>query len=385
MTQVPGLSSRPAHREIELDFIRGIAILLVIDFHSEGHSILLAPFLMLGMKNFGWAGVDLFFVLSGFLVGGLLVKEWKLHGRIHAQRFLVRRGLKIWPQYYVFLFLGLLAGHRRFGDQWGNLLNLQNYIGPKSHTWTLAVEEHAYLLLVLILSVASRKATRVRRVFLLLASLAGAVLVNRVVEAWLGRPGLDVFIHTDTRLDGILYGVMLAMLYHFAPERFAMLQRRWPLWVGVLLVTLIYLRFSPHTFWAWPMSWFLADMCGIAALMLLYRRGVSPRRPFWYRWIAAIGLYSYGIYLWHVSVLVPVKTLTPHLPASVAPVWMACGPYLLGIPLGIVFTRLIEFPALRVRDRLFPRRIDSAVGIPAAIEDETGITGQPESIASDPQ
>src|ERR1700733_8613286 len=101
------LQRKPPKREIELDFIRGIAILMVIDFHGA-RTFLLAPFAWMGFANFGWAGVDVFFVLSGFLVGGLLVKEWKLFGRINSKQFLIRRGFKIWPQYYFFLILMLL-------------------------------------------------------------------------------------------------------------------------------------------------------------------------------------------------------------------------------------------------------------------------------------
>ena len=97
---------KPLKREIELDFVRGVAILMVIDFHSP-MGILFYPFRLMGFKHFGWAGVDVFFVLSGFLVGGLLVKEWKVRGRIDSKRFLIRRGFKIWPQYYFFILLML--------------------------------------------------------------------------------------------------------------------------------------------------------------------------------------------------------------------------------------------------------------------------------------
>src|ERR1700722_13574336 len=122
------VQQKPIRREMELDFLRGIAILMVMDFHAP-ISILLAPFRWLGFRNFGWAGVDVFFVLSGFLVGGLLIKEWKQSSRIDSRRFLIRRGFKIWPQYYVFLLAMLLTGHRGLRDLWGNLLNIQNYVG----------------------------------------------------------------------------------------------------------------------------------------------------------------------------------------------------------------------------------------------------------------
>ena len=374
-----GLASAPKHREIELDFIRGLAILLVIDDHSPGHSIVLAPFILLGWHQFGWVGVDIFFVLSGFLVGGLLIKEWKLYGKIDAGRFLIRRGLKIWPQYYFFIVAGLLLGHRKLHDQLGNLLNLQNYMGGIAHTWTLAVEEHAYLLLVCILWIAARRNTPVRRVFLLLCVMAGIVLANYFLLTYLG---VQTFTRTDTRVDGILYGVLLAMIYHYSPWRFAKLQNRRVLSICVIAVTLVLMRFMPSNAFTAPLGCFLANMSGVAILLLVYRPHLKRPRSAIYRLVATIGLYSYGIYLWHVSVLKPIVKLALKMPHPVAVLWLTLAPYVLGIVAGVILTRLVEFPALVLRDRLFPRRVDSAVGIPSIVEAERGITGQHESVSS---
>jgi peptidoglycan/LPS O-acetylase OafA/YrhL len=379
MNRAGGLPLTPKRREIELDFIRGIAILMVIDFHSAGHAILLAPFTLLGWPHFGWAGVDIFFVLSGFLVGGLLVKEWKLFGHIDPKRFLLRRGLKIWPQYYVFIFAGLITGHRKLHDQWGNLLNLQNYMGGIAHTWTLAVEEHAYILLAIILWAAAKYGVRVRRVFLLLSILAGAVVINRFVLSFLG---VNTFSRTDTRIDGILYGVLLAIVYHYFPRRFENLQQVRYVWLSILLVTLVSLRYVRPNSVTSPLLAFLADMSGVSVLLLLYRPNNSSTRPAIYRFVASIGLYSYGIYLWHVSVVAEIEKFAQRMSHPVAQLWLTLGPFVLGIALGVVMTRLVEFPMLVVRDRLFPRRVDSAVGIPATEELELGISGQTESVSS---
>jgi peptidoglycan/LPS O-acetylase OafA/YrhL len=371
----------PRGREIELDFIRGIAILMVIDFHSPGHSIILAPFVALGLTNFGWAGVDIFFVLSGFLVGGLLVKEWKLKGRIDAKRFLIRRAFKIWPQYYFYLFVMLATRHRTFRALIGNLLNIQNYTVGIAHTWTLAVEEHAYLLLVLILAIAARKRLQARHVFTFLAVLCVAVILNCFLESWLGN---DAFTHTDTRVDGIFFGVLLAFLFHYAPAHFARLQTWWPLWCAIPVITLTYLRFIPYVWWSTTLLWFGADMSGVACLLMLYRPRPAHQRPILYRLMAGIGLYSYGIYLWHASVVDAIERIAPKLPRAVAPWWLALAPYVTAILLGMVVTKLIEFPALKLRDRLFPRRVDSAVGIPAELEAATGVTGPMESVSFPP-
>jgi peptidoglycan/LPS O-acetylase OafA/YrhL len=183
------------------------------------------------MQHFGAAGVDIFFVLSGFLVGGLLVKEWRVKGRIDGKSFLVRRSLKIWPQYYVFLLLVIASGHRSVHALWGNLLNIQNYAGGIAHTWSLAVEEHAYLLILLILAVAARWKARMRSVFLFLGVLSIGIELLRL---YLASRFIPVFYPTHTRVDAIFYGVMLAILYHYAPETFHRVQRWTWLWVGML-------------------------------------------------------------------------------------------------------------------------------------------------------
>lgn len=340
---------------------------MVMDFHAV-HPILFYPFSLLGFQHFGWTGVDLFFVLSGFLVGGLLVKEWGVRGRIDSKRFLIRRGFKIWPQYYVFIFASLLSGHRSFRDLIGNILNIQNYIGGIAHTWSLAVEEHAYLFLVFCLVIAARFKVRVRTLFL---SLFGAILIVIAQQVYFSWKGYNIFGWTNTRIDGIFCGVMLAILYHYRPAIFHRLQRMWWIWVILIVATLAYLRFGDMSWFLAPaVSWDAANLMGVATLMLLYRHHPDAKHSALYRLVAWIGLYSYGIYLWHVSVMAPIEHLASRLPAKAAYEVIAIGPIVLGIVLGILMTKLVEFPALRLRDRLFPRRVDSAVGIPAEIEEK---------------
>src|SRR6188474_3449733 len=126
------------YRLRELDFLRGIAIVLVLMRHQY-----LSGF----TTTMGWVGVDLFFVLSGFLVSGLLFREYLREGTVHVTRFLIRRGLKIYPAFYVFLLLSVWFGVTVRQAQIpprllvGEILFLQNYVGRLwPHTWSLAVE-----------------------------------------------------------------------------------------------------------------------------------------------------------------------------------------------------------------------------------------------------
>jgi peptidoglycan/LPS O-acetylase OafA/YrhL len=357
-----GAQAGPFQREIELDFVRGIAILMVLDFHCIGYRVLSYPFQLLGFKPFGWAGVAVFFVLSGFLVGGLLVKEWTVSGQIDSKSFLIRRGFKILPQYYVFLILMQLSGHRSLDYLWGNFLSIQNYVGGIPHTWSLAVEEHAYLLLVLCFAVAAHCQARMRSLFLLFAAVAVCVSAMRLITAY--KTG-QVSNMTHLRLDGIMYGVLLAILYHYAPDLFQRMQQCWWLWLGALAAALAFFRLDIQAWWAPTLAYDFAILLGIALLMLLSRRREGKKHAAIYRLVAWIGFYSYGIYLWHVSVLAPIQAMKAHVPGWLMPLWLGLGPVVAGTIAGVVATQLVEIPMLKLRDGWFPRGVDSAVGIPA--------------------
>lgn len=345
--------------------MRGLAILLVIDYHDMRFGLLEVPLRLLRLPHPGWMGVDIFFVLSGFLVGGLLVKEWRVKGRIESGSFLARRAFKIWPQYYVYLAVMLAVGHRTVRQIWGNLLNIQNYVPGVPHTWSLAVEVHAYLLITLVLAVAAWRKVRMRNVFLFLAGMCVVLEALRLALVWRGG---DPFYPTQTRVSGILYGVMLAMVYHFAPEVFRRMQGWWWLWVGILAVTLVHSGFDSAVWWDRSLTLDLADMSGVAVLMLLSRHREGCKRGWLYRAVAWVGVYSFGIFLWHVSVVAPIVAIGRHLPEWIVAAWRGVAPLAGGVLMGFVMTKLVEFPALRLRERLFPRRVNSAVGTPAELE-----------------
>lgn len=130
-----------------LDFLRGIVIILVLFRHSSLHDFILT--------KIGWIGVDLFFVLSGFLVSGLLFKEYNKYGEINIKRFLIRRGFKIYPLFYItaipYLLFQIYYNNFSLYNLFGDLLFMQNYVSNWAYLypggWSLAVEEHFYLLI----------------------------------------------------------------------------------------------------------------------------------------------------------------------------------------------------------------------------------------------
>lgn len=359
------LGTKTLHREIELDFIRGIAILMVVDFHTNG-SPFRPLFLRLGYRDhIGVLGVDIFFVLSGFLVGGLLMKEWKVRRGVDGNRFLIRRGFKIWPQYYFYLAVMLLTGHRTLRFLWGNLLNIQNYVGGVAHTWSLAIEEHCYLLLTLCMVIAARFKASVRGLFWFLFVICALEIPFRY---WLVSHGHLVFLPTHARLDSIGDGVLLAMIFHFAPEWFDRLRSLTWVWIVGLIAGLVVYRGHFTSRFILAQEHDAATLIAISTLMLLYRPLPEGRTHTWlYRAVAWIGVYSYGIYLWHPSVVGPTEALFARY--RIIPFWIAAILIRAAeIGIGVVTTRFCEIPALRLRDRIFPRRVDTPVNPPALEE-----------------
>jgi peptidoglycan/LPS O-acetylase OafA/YrhL len=352
------LSSAPnfKQRNSELDFVRGIAILMVMAHHfglaPVGHPVLRA--LQTPGSLMGQTGVDVFFVLSGFLVGGLLLKEYKRTGTIQAKRFLLRRGLKIWPAYYFYILAEIIVRkHPLNSFLVPNLLHLQNYLGTSLlHTWTLSIEEHFYLLLTLAVAyMASRhwSADRMLKAFL---CVIGAVIVLRCITTYEGWPGASSYTHD--RLDSLLFGVVIATLFHFFPKKFDRIaSHKWILAGVTVLAVGFYAGFSsPHVR---DSIGFTALYLGYGAfLLLVYRHSGRFKEWLLYKWVAAIGLYSYGIYLWHNSVRDPLTHLSRFLPDAMRWPTLTIAEYAAAIVIGVVSTLLIEWPFLRIRDRLFP-------------------------------
>ncbi len=172
-------------------------------------------------------------MLSGFLVSGLLpFKDDRRAGSVSAGRFLIRRGFKIYPAFYALLAFtmakALAEGMSIDAFSWWNVAAeaffFQNYThGIFPHTWSLAVEEHFYILAALTLALMARKGgddpfRRLPRCFAVVAvlCLAGRLLMDAAVPAYHG------YIHlfpTHLRLDGLTFGVLLSYLFHFHRER----------------------------------------------------------------------------------------------------------------------------------------------------------------------
>ena len=338
-------------RNANLDALRGIAILLVAGRHLDYFPL---------WTKIGWSGVDLFFVLSGFLISGLLFEEWKKDGEINLRRFYLRRGLKIYPSFYALLAVSVLVNLARPGIPsypvtWRSVLTesvfVQNYFtGVWGQTWSLAVEEHFYITLPIVLWLLYRR--RGRNPFQSLPTIFMAVatieIVLRFATTWnMSTPKDEIFYlcPTHLRMDALLFGVALSYYRHFEREKFEEIAHSSSAMI-VAILALVLLAVVPLNNPIMHTIGFSLVFFGFGVLLARVIDAQPNRFAVWP--LAKIGYYSYSIYLWHGWVCRIVR----HDSARGFVLSIACM-----IALGVVMAKIIEGPVLSLRDRYVPSQI----------------------------
>jgi len=330
----------------------------------------------------GWTGVDLFFVISGFLISGLLFEEFQQRGQINFGRFAIRRALKLYPALYVLVF-GVMVVHLIHPGSQSvsdiltplvhDLLFLQSYFpGTYGHFWSLSVEEHFYVLLPLTLYFMLRRARaqdadpfrRLPMAFLFVAVFCFSV---RLVHALMVQPYecLTHLFHTHLRLDSLLFGVVLSYWRRFRPERFQSIAGRFGRFL--LPVSLVFVSAG----FVWEQSDFFMYTAGLTILYLGYGGLLiglleipeTKESPFGWLLKACsyVGQHSYSIYLFHIPVMAQLRR------AGLLHGWPGMAVYFVSsLVIGILLSKLIEFPVLNLRDRFFPRQ--AGAGLPDRAE-----------------
>jgi peptidoglycan/LPS O-acetylase OafA/YrhL len=358
-----------------LDLLRAIAILWVMLFHARGLNLPFYP-----VARFGWMGVDLFFVLSGFLIGSQLLKPYLEGKRPSLGLFYLRRAFRILPVYWVVLLLYFAVPMVReqpdISPLWEFLtftenlfLNLSGVLSF-THVWSLCVEEHFYLVLPLLTLWLMRRPSARKTLWLCAAILIGGIAIRAYFWHHL-KPlqGMDddgftvqyferIYYPTYARLDGLLVGVALASLRSFRPVLWERCMRGGNalLACGVGMMGLSIWLFRHGMFHAvatiigFPL---LAVSIGVLVGGALSEHGPIGRIKVWGS--GTVAALSYSLYLSHKIVL--------HLDGIYLARYVGDGGYrALGIygvttfgAAGVLYW-LVERPFLYLRNRLEKRR-----------------------------
>lgn len=361
----------------ELDGLRGVAILLVVLFHAG------VP----GFERGGYLGVDLFFVLSGFLITSLLLAECSRTGTLRVGRFYLMRLFRLLPalalvcaSWAIFsvAFLDQTEIWKEVGTSLSYLANWTRaldwgYPRELGHTWSLAIEEQFYLGWPLILLLVLGRARNQTAVAAALALAALAVMLVRSLMWNAGYSSTRLFFGSDTRADGLLMGCALAFLVGWrvrtsSPAVEAVgrrLQSLSPLWLVALGVTILLCR--------WDDVYMLTIGLTIANLLFAVTL-FCVILPFPFRLrsllrsrvLVELGRISYGLFLWHSVVLGLMRTHGG---------WSKSSAILLGIPLSFALAygtyQWLELPIFRVRARVLGPSLDAARSVPVSASAQT--------------
>jgi len=312
----------PARHVPALDGLRGVAVAVVVAFH-------------LGHLRGGWLGVDVFFVLSGFLITALLVRERDERGSIDLVSFWRRRALRLLPALALVMVAVAAYAHwwalprelaRLRTDALATLTYSTNWVSvaahrgywaryalpsPLEHTWSLAIEEQFYLLWPLVVLVVLGRRGRARTGRLLAVCAAGAAGLGglAVVLFTHGADPSRLYAGTDTRAPALLAGAALAVLVHrHGPVRGRGARRCVALGgvaaAALLAVAMVGLDGQADLVYQGGLV-----VCSIAAALVI-AAAIQPGRlgaALSARPLRALGTISYGVYLWHWPVIVVVR------------------------------------------------------------------------------
>jgi peptidoglycan/LPS O-acetylase OafA/YrhL len=359
-----------------LDHLRALAIVFVFLFHyfilSGGQPEWLPDF-----AKFGWTGVDLFFVLSGFLISSQLFAQIKRGQKISFKKFFLKRFFRIVPAYLfivgVYFCFPFFREKESLPPFWKfitftqNLgLNLKDF-GTFSHAWSLCVEEHFYLLLPLILILFQFTNLLKRSYWLLIALLLFGFAIRIYSYNQFYLPKIEdgngwlywykyIYYPTYNRLDGLLVGISIASVHQFLPAIWDKITK-----YGNLFIVLSFAVLTSAYFLCYNQMTFNASVFGFSLIAIGYGFmviGAVSSTSFLYKWnskvTTLIATLSYSVYLTHKGVIHMTHQLLFHYEFDNNLMLLIC----IGTCIGFAYLLhlTIEKPFMKLRNQIIDQK-----------------------------
>jgi peptidoglycan/LPS O-acetylase OafA/YrhL len=358
----------------ELDGVRGVAILMVVVYHAFMFSISPPAGWISRLASYGFVGVDLFFVLSGFLITGILLNAKGQPG--YFRNFYAKRAFRIWPLYYLLLLVSfglvplvIVHAHLPMGEfkllesrnKLVYILLLQNLwypggAGPTmlAMTWSLAIEEQFYVAWPWLVLFSSRKK---------LAGILATILVLspliRLLASLHGVSGDAIYFMTWFRLDGLSLGALVALWCksHF----FSLRRTKWSAVAAMVTgVPASLWLLSGHTKPLWPLLYSMLAVASAGAVTFAIwccKTNSIFGRPFRASSLRYLGQVSYCLYLVHQPIYYVLggKLAKKYVGAGAAVSLMVLG-FVVSLGIASLSWYLFESPILRLKGRREDRR-----------------------------
>ncbi len=340
-----------------LDGVRGIAIAAVLCFHTGA-----------SWAPGGFLGVDMFFVLSGFLITTLLLRERSRNGAISLGRFYARRALRLFPAVVAVCVFVLIHGPQLSGAEhtrglrngvlgtlfyfsnWQQAFDLLPLYNLTDHTWSLAIEEQFYLIWPPVLALLLWRRTGPRRLLGVLLTLTAVSVILRAALWLSGQPHARVYYGSDVRADALLIGCALAVVHYYGGL---------PRWVRlgavpaaaalVAFIGLVHLQDG----WLYDGGLTLIALTSAVFIAALVAApGDVPARVVSWMPLRGLGRISYGLYLWHWPIFLILS------PGVVGLSWLGTNAVRVAVSVAAAIASyfLIERPFLRLRHRFDANR-----------------------------
>ena len=310
-----------------IDSLRALAVLAVIIYHVDVNYL-----------PGGFLGVDLFFVLSGYLISSLIIKEYKKTGSLNLYNFYIRRARRLLPAVYfmitvvlvvIVMFNGVLLKKSHldaifgyiYSSNWWYIFHKLDYFdsfgsqSPFKHLWSLAIEEQFYMIFPLLFLLINRKKKdkdgfyKLNRNFLYV--ILGVILVSLIVHIILFDINniSRIYFGTDTRAFSLLVGAVGAILYpmdklntKITPQENLLYSVVSLISIAALITIMIYT--SEYNTWLYRGGFLLVAILGIIIIISSGKQHTVMAKLLSFKPVVFIGKISYSLYLWHFPVLV---------------------------------------------------------------------------------